>query len=213
MATVTVYSVEKMEELLDAGVVSAAITAGHLILTKRDGTTVDAGAVLSDLPDATDTVEGVVVLATDADTIAGTSTTKAVTPFGLAARTATDTRRGIVELATTAEATTGTDTARAVTPAGVKAVADTKQPLDSDLTAIAALTGTNDNVIQRKSGAWTERTMAQLATDLAATGEFPDTMLHNGTAYADADGTKIYLGPTDPGAVANGSIWYDTTGA
>lgn len=42
-----------------------------------------------------------------------------------------------------------------------------KQPLDSDLTAIAGLTPTNDDIIQRKSGAWTNRTMAQLKTDLA----------------------------------------------
>ncbi len=41
-----------------------------------------------------------------------------------------------------------------------------KQPLDSDLTAIAALSPTNDDIIQRKTGAWTNRTMAQLAADL-----------------------------------------------
>lgn len=40
------------------------------------------------------------------------------------------------------------------------------QPLDGDLTAIAALTSANDDIIQRKGGAWTNRTMAQLATDL-----------------------------------------------
>jgi hypothetical protein len=40
------------------------------------------------------------------------------------------------------------------------------QPLDSDLTAIAALTPANDDVIQRKSGAWTNRTIAQLVSDL-----------------------------------------------
>jgi hypothetical protein len=40
------------------------------------------------------------------------------------------------------------------------------QPLDSDLTAIAALTPTNDDVLQRKAGAWVNRTIAQLITDL-----------------------------------------------
>lgn len=39
--------------------------------------------------------------------------------------------------------------------------------LDSDLTAIAGLSPANDDVIQRKSGAWTNRTMAQVKTDLA----------------------------------------------
>lgn len=38
---------------------------------------------------------------------------------------------------------------------------------DADLTAIAGLSPTNDDVIQRKSGAWTNRTMAQVKTDLA----------------------------------------------
>jgi hypothetical protein len=42
-----------------------------------------------------------------------------------------------------------------------------KQPIDSDLTAIAALTPTNDDVVQRKAGAWTNRSMSQLKTDLA----------------------------------------------
>lgn len=44
-----------------------------------------------------------------------------------------------------------------------------KQPLDSDLTAFAALTPTNDDVVQRKAGAWTNRSMAQVKTDLALT--------------------------------------------
>jgi hypothetical protein len=43
------------------------------------------------------------------------------------------------------------------------------QPADSDLTAIAALTPVNNDVLQRKSGAWTNRTPAQLKTDLALT--------------------------------------------
>lgn len=44
------------------------------------------------------------------------------------------------------------------------------QPLDTDLTDIAGLTPSNDDIIQRKSGAWTNRTMAQLIADLAALG-------------------------------------------
>jgi hypothetical protein len=41
------------------------------------------------------------------------------------------------------------------------------QPLDTDLTAIAALTPSNDDFIQRKAGAWTNRTIAQVKSDLA----------------------------------------------
>jgi hypothetical protein len=37
---------------------------------------------------------------------------------------------------------------------------------NSNLTTIAGLSPSNDDVIQRKSGAWTNRTMTQLATDL-----------------------------------------------
>jgi hypothetical protein len=40
------------------------------------------------------------------------------------------------------------------------------QGLDSDLTAIAALAPTDDDIIQRKAGAWTNRTLAQLLADL-----------------------------------------------
>ena len=46
--------------------------------------------------------------------------------------------------------------------------------LDSDLIAIANLTATNDDVMQFKSGAWANRTLTQLATDLTAfPGDFP----------------------------------------
>lgn len=41
-----------------------------------------------------------------------------------------------------------------------------KQPLDSDLTAIAALSPADDYVLQRKSGAWTARSVAQLRADI-----------------------------------------------
>jgi hypothetical protein len=42
-----------------------------------------------------------------------------------------------------------------------------KQPLDSDLTTIAGLTSTTDNMIQGVAGAWASRTPAQVKTALA----------------------------------------------
>lgn len=42
-----------------------------------------------------------------------------------------------------------------------------KQPIDADLTAIAGISPSNDDVIQRKSGAWTNRSMAQVKSDLS----------------------------------------------
>jgi hypothetical protein len=44
-----------------------------------------------------------------------------------------------------------------------------KQDLDSDLTAIAAIAPINDDIIQRKAGTWTNRTPAQVKTDLVLT--------------------------------------------
>lgn len=41
------------------------------------------------------------------------------------------------------------------------------QALDADLTAIAGLAPSNDDLIQRKAGGWTFRTLAQIRTDLA----------------------------------------------
>ena len=75
----------------------------------------------SDEPAASATVSGVVELATDAETITGTDTARAVTPANIQAKVAGATVKGIVELATDAETITGTDTARAVTPANIQA--------------------------------------------------------------------------------------------
>ncbi len=46
---------------------------------------------------------------------------------------------------------------------------DVKQPLDSNLTDIAALLAVNDDIIQRKAGVWTNRTPVQLKADLSLT--------------------------------------------
>lgn len=63
--------------------------------------------------------------------------------------------------------TDGRGDARYFTQAQVTASLAGKQPIDADLTAVAALTPSNDDVLQRKSGAWTNRTLSQLKTDLA----------------------------------------------
>lgn len=49
--------------------------------------------------------------------------------------------------------------------------------LGSDLAAIAALSPANDDVLQRKAGAWANRTLAQLRADIYASGQiaFPAT--------------------------------------
>lgn len=59
------------------------------------------------------------------------------------------------------------------------------QPLDSDLTAIAGLSPANDDLIQRKSGTWTNRTPAQFKTDLSLTKS--DVGLSNVDNTSDAN--------------------------
>jgi hypothetical protein len=44
------------------------------------------------------------------------------------------------------------------------------QPLDADLTTVAGLTPSNDDFLQRKAGAWANRTIAQVKSDLSLTG-------------------------------------------
>lgn len=81
MATVTGMTAEAMMAIRDGMVMSATFnSANHLILTKYDGTTIDAGTI----GNATTAATGVVELATSAETQAGTDTVRAVTPAGLA---------------------------------------------------------------------------------------------------------------------------------
>lgn len=138
MPTVTGLTAERMLAIEGASVVSGDVnqTTGHLILTKYDTTTIDAGNVFSAGPDASTTVKGIAELATSAETITGTDTVRTVTPAGLAA------------LVT------------------ALALPTTYQGLDTDLTAIAGLTPTNDDFVQRKSGVWVNRSVAQVSSDL-----------------------------------------------
>jgi hypothetical protein len=78
-----------------------------------------SGTNTGDEAAASATVAGVIELATDAESITGTATDRAVTPANLQAKVASATAKGIAELATTAETITGSDTARVITPAGL----------------------------------------------------------------------------------------------
>lgn len=72
--------------------------------------------------------------------------------------------------------------------------------LDADLKAIAQLSPSNDDIVQRKSGAWTNRTMAQLAADLAAS--------FTTLAVAGPLGIGSYTVAGLPGAGTAGQIIY-----
>lgn len=93
-------------------------------------------------------------------------------------------------------------------PAGSAAAAQAaSQPLDSDLTAIAGLTPTNDDIIQRKAGAWTNRTVAQYKTDLnyTAAGLGALAIANNLSDVASASTSRTNLG-LGTAAVANTGV-------
>ena len=82
-------------------------------------------AFLQDVDDASTSTPGLVQLATAAETITGTETAKAVTPYGLSQKTASTSVAGLAQLATSAETITGTLTSKAVTPYGLSTLTAT----------------------------------------------------------------------------------------
>lgn len=108
------------------------LKAGALVTINYDGTRFQTSYTAQVLPAASTTVAGLVELATDAETIAGSDAARGVTPAGLAALTASATRKGLVELATPAEALAGTDSTRAVTPEGLAVLPFTKEWTSTD---------------------------------------------------------------------------------
>lgn len=81
MATVTGMTAEAMHAIRDGTIVDGHFdSSGHLVLTKYDGSQIDAGGVLA----STTGQSGIVELATNAETQTGTDATRAITPAGLA---------------------------------------------------------------------------------------------------------------------------------
>lgn len=78
-----------------------------------------------------------------------------------------------------------------------------KQDGDSDLTAIAALSPANDDVIQRKAGAWTNRTIPQLKSDL---GLVADAINDGTVAVAPSQNAVFDALATKPTLDANGHL-------
>lgn len=122
---------------------------------------------------------------------------------GAEAPDATSSTKGILQLAGDLGGTAGAPT--------VPDLAN-KQPLDSDLTAIAALTPANDDMLQRKAGAWTNRTPAQVKTDLALTksdvglGNVPNV---DATNRANHTGTQTASTISDFNTAAQGALTSD----
>lgn len=122
----------------------------------------------------------------------------ATTAFSNIKQAASETSTGVAEIATQAETNTGTDDVRFVTPLKFQTrLAAYAQPLDLDLTAIAGLSPSNDDIIQRKSGAWTNRTIAQYYADLQASVKddvYFTIYFEHGNIAAPADATTYYWG-------------------
>ncbi len=110
---------------------SVAFNVGDVLVALVDAasTTTYSGNWISlevNRDQATETVLGLVTLATSTEVNTGTNSTDAVTPATLSGRTATETRTGIAELATQSETDTGTDDARIVTPLKLKTLLDAR---------------------------------------------------------------------------------------
>lgn len=116
---------------------------------------------------------------------------------------ATTTTKGILQLAGDLSGTASAPTVPELS---------NKQPLDSDLTAIANLSPSNDDIIQRKAGAWTNRTPAQLKIDLTLTKS--DVGLSNvpnidATDRANHTGTQTASTISDFTSAAQGAVASD----
>jgi len=120
-----------------------AFNVGDVIIAKINGASTSSAADWIQLEvnrdQATTTVLGLVILATQAEVNTGTDSQKVVTPATLAGRTATETRTGIAEIATQAEVTAGTDDERIVTPLKLKTF------LDANVGGYAANVGNGTN--------------------------------------------------------------------
>lgn len=76
------------------------------------------------------------------------------------------------------------DASKPVSSAQAGAIA-AREPLDSDLSALAALSPADDDLLQCKSGEWSNRTPAQVKTDLALTRTDVGLPFVDNTADAD----------------------------
>lgn len=111
-----------------------------------------------------DTADNLTVGANDTFLIADSAT---ATGLKWAAAATARTALGLGTAAT--QASSAFDAAGAASAAEANAIA-ASQPVDGDLTTFGGLTPSNDDFLQRKAGAWANRTVAQVKTDLSLAG-------------------------------------------
>jgi uncharacterized protein (DUF2147 family) len=78
--------------------------------------------------------------------------------------------------------------------------------LTSDLQTIAGLTPSNDDFLQRKAGAWTNRTVAQVKTDLGLSGTNSGDQTITLTGDVTGSGTGSFAATVASHAVSNAKI-------
>lgn len=145
-------------------------------------TLADAAALTALLNAATETLKGTVELATTAEATAGVDTTRAVTPAGVAAAVAAlvDAAPGTLDTLNELAAALGDDPNFATTMTTALAG---KQPLDTDLTAIAALTSAANKVpYSTGAGTWS-------MADFTAAGR---TLVAGADAAAQRSSLSVY---------------------
>lgn len=162
-----------------------ADAAANWIISDADGD-ISIGSIA-----ASETVSGVLEIATSAEVITGTDNGRAVSPAGLQEMTASTTRDGIVELATDSETLALTDTAHAVTPSNLGA-------LDSSATQM----GLVELATQAEVDAGTDTARVVTARTLRGTKKFTVTVGMQ-AAFNPADGTSYYWGIASNGGVTS----------
>lgn len=131
----------------------------------------------SQLPQGSDSAIGALELATAAEVTAGTDDLRAVTPAGLAARTATTDRAGIIEIATDVEATAGVAQNLAVNPKQLKAAAD----------IVKTMASTDVEYTKTDPGSAWYVAATQLFTPAKSVYNLKITLFYNGHTFQDGD--------------------------
>ena len=97
--------------------------------------------------------------------------------------------------------------------------ASTYQPLNSNLTTVSGLSPSNDDFLQRKAGAWANRTVAQVKTDLGISGTNTGDQTITLTGDVTGSGTGSFAATIATSSVtlakmanvATGTVFYRNT--